>query len=43
MVAALAAEGTSHMQGIEIISRGYEHFLDKLHGLGASIEYSGNA
>ncbi|WP_029089970.1 UDP-N-acetylglucosamine 1-carboxyvinyltransferase [Brevibacterium album] len=40
VVAALAAEGTSHVQGIDIISRGYEHFLHKLDGLGAQIEFA---
>lgn len=32
MVAALAAEGTSHVTNVQLISRGYEHFLDKLVG-----------
>src|SRR5699024_1409664 len=38
IVAALAAEGTSHVSGIEVINRGYEHFLDKLDALGARTE-----
>ena len=38
IVAALAAEGTSRVAGIEVINRGYEHFLDKLHGLGARFD-----
>ncbi|WP_372699768.1 UDP-N-acetylglucosamine 1-carboxyvinyltransferase [Arthrobacter sp. JSM 101049] len=38
LIAALAAEGTSHVTGIELISRGYEKFLDKLQGLGARVE-----
>jgi UDP-N-acetylglucosamine 1-carboxyvinyltransferase len=35
VVAALAAEGKSTVSNIELISRGYEHFLDKLTALGA--------
>ena len=35
VVAALAAEGKSTVSNIELISRGYEHFLDKLSALGA--------
>ena len=38
IVAALAAEGTSHVSGIDVINRGYERFLDKLDGLGARTE-----
>lgn len=38
VIAALAAEGTSNASGIELINRGYEHFLDKLQGLGADVE-----
>ncbi|GHD11631.1 UDP-N-acetylglucosamine 1-carboxyvinyltransferase [Zhihengliuella salsuginis] len=40
LIAALAAEGTSNVTGIELIDRGYERFLDKLQGLGASVEIS---
>jgi len=40
MVAALAAEGTSHVSNVQLISRGYEHFLDKLAGLGADFSYT---
>ena len=40
LIAALAAEGTSRVRGIDLISRGYEHFLDKLEGVGASFELS---
>ncbi|RZU61577.1 UDP-N-acetylglucosamine 1-carboxyvinyltransferase [Zhihengliuella halotolerans] len=40
LIAALAAEGTSNVTGIELIDRGYERFLDKLKGLGASVEIS---
>lgn len=40
LIAALAANGTSQVTGIEIINRGYEHFMDKLTALGANIELS---
>ncbi|MGO3150520.1 MAG: UDP-N-acetylglucosamine 1-carboxyvinyltransferase, partial [Glutamicibacter ardleyensis] len=40
MIAALAAEGTSKVTGIEIINRGYEHFMEKLTALGANVELS---
>ncbi len=40
MVAALAAEGTSNVSNVQLISRGYEHFLDKLTALGADFTYS---
>lgn len=40
MVAALAAEGVSNVSNVQLISRGYEHFLDKLTALGADFEYS---
>jgi UDP-N-acetylglucosamine 1-carboxyvinyltransferase len=35
LIAALAAEGTSRVHGIELIYRGYERFLDKLDAVGA--------
>jgi len=38
LIAALAAEGSSRVTGIELINRGYERFLDKLQGLGARVE-----
>jgi UDP-N-acetylglucosamine 1-carboxyvinyltransferase len=38
LIAALAAEGTSRVHGVELIYRGYERFLDKLDGLGACYE-----
>ncbi len=38
LIAALAAEGTSHVGGIGIIDRGYERFQDKLDALGAGYE-----
>ena len=40
MVAALAAEGTSNVTNVQLISRGYEHFLTKLESLGAEFTYS---
>ena len=40
IVAALAAEGTSNVSNVQLISRGYEHFLDKLTALGAQFTYS---
>ena len=40
MVAALAAEGVSNVTNVQLISRGYEHFLAKLTALGADFEYS---
>ena len=35
LIAALAAEGTSRVSNLGLISRGYEHFVDKLTDLGA--------
>ncbi len=35
--AALAAEGTSEISGVEHIERGYENLVGKLHGLGANV------
>ena len=40
MVAALAAVGTSNVSNVQLIARGYEHFLDKLKALGADFTYS---
>jgi len=40
LIAALAAEGTSHVRGIGLIDRGYEHFQEKLDALGANYERS---
>ncbi len=40
MVAALAAEGTSNVTNVQLISRGHEHFLQKLEDLGADFTYS---
>jgi UDP-N-acetylglucosamine 1-carboxyvinyltransferase len=39
VVAALAAEGTSNVSNIQLISRGYENFLDKLTALGADFKF----
>ncbi len=38
VIAALAAQGTSTIDGVEIINRDYESFITKLTGLGADIE-----
>ncbi|MFV0426311.1 MAG: UDP-N-acetylglucosamine 1-carboxyvinyltransferase [Beutenbergiaceae bacterium] len=38
LIAALAAEGTSKVSGIELINRGYENFAGKLAALGAAFE-----
>jgi UDP-N-acetylglucosamine 1-carboxyvinyltransferase len=38
VIAAVAAQGTSEVSNIGIISRGYEHLLQKLDGLGVSFE-----
>ena len=40
LIAALAAEGTSHVAGIDLINRGYESFTDKLTALGADVSLS---
>lgn len=37
LIAALAADGLSHIHGIDLIDRGYESFRDKLRALGAEI------
>ncbi|PRZ40668.1 UDP-N-acetylglucosamine 1-carboxyvinyltransferase [Antricoccus suffuscus] len=38
LIAALAAEGTSTVHGLDLIYRGYEDFLPKLERLGASFQ-----
>lgn len=38
LIAALIADGTSVISGIEHIERGYENIIEKLKGLGAKIE-----
>ncbi|MEN9753375.1 MAG: hypothetical protein RL670_1066 [Actinomycetota bacterium] len=40
IVAALAADGTSNVTNVQLISRGYEHFLTKLESLGADFTFS---
>ncbi|MEY4961791.1 MAG: UDP-N-acetylglucosamine 1-carboxyvinyltransferase [Actinomycetota bacterium] len=39
VVAALAAKGTSKVTNVQLISRGYEHFIEKLESLGADFEF----
>jgi UDP-N-acetylglucosamine 1-carboxyvinyltransferase len=41
LIAALTATGRSTVSNVGIISRGYEHFIDKLALLGAEFEYEG--
>ncbi len=41
LIAALTADGQSTVSNIGIISRGYEHFIDKLADLGADFVYEG--
>ena len=43
LIAALAAEGTSRVRGIDIINRGYEYFMDKLEALGAKVTLAESA
>ncbi|GAA2175534.1 UDP-N-acetylglucosamine 1-carboxyvinyltransferase [Arthrobacter parietis] len=43
LIAALAANGTSRVTGIELINRGYERFQDKLEGLGADFDVAETA
>ncbi len=38
MVAGLAAEGITEVEGVNYIERGYEHFTEKLRRLGADVE-----
>lgn len=38
LIAALAAQGTSRVHGIDLINRGYENFMQKLAELGAKAE-----
>lgn len=37
VIAALAAEGTSTIQNMQVVRRGYEHLIEKLTALGADI------
>lgn len=41
LIAALAAEGTSTVSNIGIVSRGYEHIIEKLDALGADYSFEG--
>ena len=41
LIAALTASGQSTVSNVGIISRGYEHFIDKLEQLGADFVYEG--
>jgi UDP-N-acetylglucosamine 1-carboxyvinyltransferase len=41
LIAALTAEGRSRVTNLGIISRGYEHFVDKLEALGAQFTLEG--
>ncbi len=43
VIAALAAEGETEVRGLEHIDRGYQHLVDRLSALGASIERVGAA
>lgn len=38
VIAALTAEGESRVSGVDILSRGYENFLDKLQAVGADFD-----
>ena len=39
LIAALTAQGTSNVSGIDVIARGYEHFVHKLRQLNAQVDY----
>jgi UDP-N-acetylglucosamine 1-carboxyvinyltransferase len=39
VVAALAASGTSNVSNVQLISRGYERFIQKLEDLGADFQF----
>ncbi|NJQ01793.1 UDP-N-acetylglucosamine 1-carboxyvinyltransferase [Streptomyces zingiberis] len=43
LIAALAAQGTSRVHGIDLINRGYENFMEKLRALGADVELPNGA
>ena len=38
VIAALAAEGTTYIDNIQTLKRGYDSLVDKLKGVGADIE-----
>lgn len=40
LIAAIAAEGSSTVHGIDLINRGYEHFMKKIDALGARVHKS---
>jgi UDP-N-acetylglucosamine 1-carboxyvinyltransferase len=40
VMAALVAEGTSHITGLEHLLRGYENFFEKLESIGADFDLS---
>lgn len=42
VIAALAADGVSTIRGSEVLSRGYERFVEKLRGLGAEVRVMSN-
>ncbi len=39
LIAALSAEGSSRVYGVNLIHRGYEDFEGKLAALGANVEF----
>ncbi|MDR0917508.1 MAG: UDP-N-acetylglucosamine 1-carboxyvinyltransferase [Oscillospiraceae bacterium] len=41
VIAGLAAHGTTTVEGVEYVERGYEHFVEKLNSLGADVSRSG--
>lgn len=41
VIAALSADGTSRISNLDLIRRGYEHFVDKLADLGADFDVEG--
>ena len=38
VIAGLAAEGTTYVENIHFVERGYERIVDKLRALGADIQ-----
>ena len=38
VIAGLAADGTTHVENIHFIERGYENMVEKLQALGANIK-----
>ncbi|MFC2472504.1 MAG: UDP-N-acetylglucosamine 1-carboxyvinyltransferase, partial [Actinomyces sp.] len=37
LIAALTAQGISRVEGVNLIDRGYEHFMSKLESLNAAV------